>query len=167
MNKWLIIGITAFTFLIIAAALVLSGGGVSPAVVQKTAGAKISINHTQKDLGTIKLHGGLVYHNFPIQNTGTKDLQIANIATSCHCTRAFLKVGNSEGPYFSMKGMSGPSNWTGILKPGEKADIVSVYDPSVHGLEGLGAISRIISFETNDPDNPYVELTFNATEVNE
>src|SRR6266568_5015148 len=161
MNKWFLLGILAFTIAVVGGGIALSSGG-SPeetkAVLQQTSGAKISIDHMQKTVGNISYGGGILYHSFPIQNTGTQDLKIANLATSCHCTKSFLRIGKQDSPAFGMKGSSAPSNWTGILKPGEKGTIIAAFDPAFHGPQGIGQVDRIISFETNDSNHSYVEV---------
>jgi len=81
------------------------------------------------------------------------------------CTKAYLEKGNEKSAEFGMKGMSAPSDWKGTLKPGESAYVVAVFDPAFHCPSGVGIISRNISFETNDPDNPYLELSFEGTVV--
>ena len=47
-------------------------------------------------VGNIPYGGGNLIHVFPITNAGTKDLEIANIATSCMCTKAYLKQGDNK-----------------------------------------------------------------------
>ena len=49
--------------------------------------------------------------------------------------------------------------------PGETAEIIADFDPAYHGPQGTGPVTRIVSFETNDPDHPYVELGFKGTVV--
>lgn len=168
MNKWFLIGVLVFTVAVIGAAVIISGSG-SPsdakAVLEQTNGSKIAIDHMQKTVGNIPYSGGILYHSFPIQNTGTKDLKIANLGTSCHCTKAFLRIGKTDGPEFGMKGSSVPSNWTGILKPGEKGEIIAAFDPAFHGPAGIGSVTRIISFETNDPNHSYVEVSFDGVVI--
>ena len=165
MNKKLIALMIVITLGIVGLAIFVSGSSTSEtkATVSKTAGAKISIDHNFKTVGNIGYSKGILYHSFPIKNTGTKDLEIANMASSCMCTKVFLKKEGKDGPEFGMKGMSAPSSWKGILKPGESGEIVAAFDPTYHGPQGIGPVSRTASFETNDPANPYVELSFEGT----
>jgi len=92
-------------------------------------------------------------------------LEIANIATSCMCTKAYLKQGDNKSEGFGMKGMSASSSWKGIIKPGQTAEIIADFDPTYHGPQGIGSVTRMVSFETNDPDNPYVEVSFEGEVV--
>ena len=168
MDKKFIILITVLTLGIIGIAILVSGSSsttTTKATVSKTAGAKISVDHSSKKVGNIPYSGGNLIHVFPIKNAGTKDLEIANIATSCMCTKAYLKQGDNKSEGFGMKGMSAPSNWKGIIKPGETAEIIADFDPAYHGPQGTGPVTRIVSFETNDPDNPYVEVSLEGDVV--
>lgn len=166
-DKKFLILIAIITFGIIGGAIVLVGSSStnSKAVISKVAGAKISIDQSLKSVGNIPYNGGDLIQVFPIKNMGSKDLEIANIATSCMCTKAYLKEGNNKSEEFGMKGMSAPSAWKGIIKPGQTAEIVADFDPTFHGPSGAGPITRTVSFETNDPDHPYVEVGFDGVVV--
>ena len=168
MDKKFIIFIIILTLGIIGLAIFVSGFSsttTTKATVSKTAGAKISVDHSSKKVGNIPYGGGNLIHVFPIKNAGTKDLEIANIATSCMCTKAYLKQGDNKSEGFGMKGMSASSSWKGIIKPEETAEIIVDFDPTYHGPQGIGSITRMVSFETNDPDNPYVEVSFEGEVV--
>lgn len=143
----------------------LMGGQTQKASVEKTTGAKVQTFESSFDFKDVKYSGGNVKHEFKIKNPGTSDLTIANMATSCMCTTVYLKVGDKKGPAFGMNGHSSESGWTGVLKPGEEGQVVTVFDPTAHGPAGVGPISRIVSFETNDPDRPYVEFSFSGNVV--
>lgn len=135
------------------------------AMLSSISGAEVLIDHAAKTVGDIGFSDGILYHSFPIRNNGTKDLEIANMTTSCMCTKVFLRQNGKDGPSFGMKGMSAPSDWKGILRPGEEGEVVAAFDPAYHGPQGVGKISRFVSFETNDPDNPYVEFSFEGNVV--
>lgn len=165
MDKKFIILMTVLTLGIIGFAVFILGSSTTntKAIVSKTIGAKISVDHNFKTVGNIGYSNGILYHVFPIKNTGSKDLEIANMNTSCKCTKVFLKLNGKNGPEFGMKGMSAPSSWKGILKPGESAEVIAAFDPTYHGPQGVGDVSRTVSFETNDPNQPYVEFSFKGT----
>ncbi|MCL5019395.1 MAG: DUF1573 domain-containing protein [Patescibacteria group bacterium] len=165
MDKKIIIGIALFTLLVIGGAIVYGNSSPTKATVAKTAGAKIQTYEQSYDFKDIKYDSGHAKHGFKIKNTGTKDLTIANMATSCMCTEVYLKTKTGQGPEFGMKGHAAESNWTGALKPGEEAEVVADFDPTAHGPQGVGPISRIVSFDTNDPDKPYVEFSFSGNVV--
>lgn len=165
-EKFFLISIIIIPILIIGSAVFfVSSSNDTKAVISKTTGAKISIDHSFKTVGDIGYSKGVLYHSFPIKNTGSKDLEIANLSTSCMCTKTYLKVDGKNGPDFGMKGMTAPSSWKGILKPGQKAEIIAAFDPAYHGPQGVGKVSRVVSFQTNDPYNPYVELSFEGDVV--
>lgn len=164
MDKKIIIGGVLFTLIIIGGGIIYSNGSKS-ATLGKTQGAKIQTFESNFDFKNIAYSGGNVEHAYKVKNAGEKDLTIANMATSCMCTKVFLKTSKEEGPQFGMKGMSGTSSWIGILKPGEEGQVVAVFDPTAHGPAGVGPVSRMVSLETNDPDHPYVEFSFTGTVV--
>lgn len=156
----LILGIIGFAIYISS-----SSNSNTKATVSKTIGAKISVDHNFRQVDDIEYSKGILYHSFPIKNEGSKDLEIANMTTSCMCTKAFLKIDGKNGPEFGMKGMSASSDWKGILKPGQSAEVIAAFDPAFHGPQGVGEVVRAVSFETNDPQNPYVELSFEGVVV--
>ncbi|OGH17666.1 MAG: hypothetical protein A3C22_02190 [Candidatus Levybacteria bacterium RIFCSPHIGHO2_02_FULL_37_10] len=165
MDKKFIIGIVLFTLLIIGGAIFYGNNSSSKAAVEKTSGAKIQTFEEDFDFKEIKYDGGNAKHPFKIKNVGTKDLTIANMVTSCMCTEVYLKTKTGESPKFGMKGHATESKWTGSLRLGEEAEVVVDFDPTAHGPQGVGPISRIVSFETNDPDKPYVEFSFSGNVI--
>ena len=165
MDKKVVIGILIFTALIIVGSILFSNNSPSKASLQKTAGASMQTFETSFDFKDIKYSGGNVDHPFRIKNSGTSDLTIGNMSTSCMCTQVFFQKGSIVGPRFGMTGHASEGAWKGVLKPGEEASIVAVFDPTAHGPSGVGPMSRLVSFETNDPDHPYVELSFKGTVV--
>lgn len=158
--KFIILILVSVLGIIGFAVLVSSSSINTKASISKTLGAKLSVDHNFRTVGDINYSKGILYHSFPIKNPGTKNLEIANLTSSCACTKTFLRLNGEDGPGFGMKGMSAPSSWKGIIKPGENGEIVAAFDPTYHGPQGVGKVSRTVSFETNDPDNPYVELSF-------
>lgn len=165
MDKKIIIGVFLFTVLIIGGGIAISSNLPSKATLSSSSSAKLEFSHKSYDLKTIHYDSGVVTHSFPIINMGKGDLEIANLSTSCMCTTVYLKSKEGKSEAFGMKGMSKASNFIGRIKPGEKAEVIAVFDPTYHGPQGVGPVSRLVSFETNDPDNPYVELSFSGTVV--
>lgn len=169
MNTKVIIGIIAAAAILLVGAVVLLGqssqGSSGKAVLGKTAGAKIESQETDFDFKNIPYSGGNAIHEFKVKNTGEKELIIANMATSCMCTKVYLQTELGKGPEFGMKGHTASSNWTGTIAPGKEGLVVAVFDPTAHGPQGVGPMSRIISFETNDSDRPYMEFTFSGNVV--
>lgn len=162
MGKKFIILITLVMFGITGGAVIIasSSKAETKAVLSKTSGVKISIDHKEKRVGDISYSKGILYHVFPVKNIGTKNLEIANMFSSCMCTKTYLKIAGKDGPNFGMRGTSAPSSWVGVLKPGESGEIIAAFNPAYHGPSGLGEVTRTVSFETNDPDQSYIELSF-------
>lgn len=165
MDKKIIILISILTVGVLFGGTIYLSNLSEGAAVEKVQGAKIGILETNYDFGDVKYSNGNVTHAYKVKNEGTQDLVIANIFTSCMCTQAFFKKGDFKSESFGMKGHTAESEFKGILKPKEEAEILAVFDPTAHGPSGIGPISRIISFDTNDPDKPYVELGFSAVVV--
>lgn len=162
-EKKILIGIIAITLLVLGGGIFyLTKSTPSKPVLVETIGAKIETPETNFDFNDIVYSGGDAIHEFKIKNIGDKELQIANLKTSCTCTKTYLKTQAGNGPAFNMHSQS---DWIGKLNPGEEASIVADFDPAFHGPNGVGPISRIVSFETNDPDHPYVEFNFSGNVV--
>jgi hypothetical protein len=81
-----------------------------------------------------------VTHLFAVQNTGTADLEIVNLVTSCGCTTAELS--------------------SDVIPPGERADLSVTFDADAH--ETRGQVTRLVWFATNDPTQPWVEIRIDA-----
>ena len=81
-----------------------------------------------------------VTHIFAVQNTGTADLVLSNMVTSCGCTTA--EVSSS------------------VISPGQRADLTVTFNPSFHKTEG--DTTRLVWFGTNDPTQPWVEVRITA-----
>jgi hypothetical protein len=81
-----------------------------------------------------------VTHVFAVQNTGTTDLEIGNLVTSCGCTVAELS--------------------SNVIPLGERADLTVTFDAGFH--ETRGEVARLVWFATNDPAQPWVEIRINA-----
>lgn len=81
-----------------------------------------------------------VAHVFAVQNTGTADLVLQNLVTSCGCTTAQLS--------------------SSVIPPGQRADLTVIFDPDFHATEG--EVVRLVWFATNDPRQPWVEVRLTA-----
>jgi len=92
------------------------------------------------DFGAIPPGPGNVSQTFYLQNIGTKTLEISRVTTSCSCTRANLS--------------------SSVIPPGTRANLTAIFDPDYHEIEG--PVKRAIWLETNDPDQPVVEISFAA-----
>lgn len=100
----------------------------------------IDLPVTAYDFGVIPPGPGNVSQTFYLQNIGTEALEISSVTTSCSCTRANLS--------------------SSVIPPGTRANLTAIFDPDYHEIEG--PVKRAIWLETNDPDQPVVEVSFAA-----
>lgn len=105
---------------------------------------KVDIPTTNFDLGKIE-PSSTVAVVYSIQNVGTENLVLSNLVTSCGCTTAELS--------------------TSIIPPGQRADLKVVFDPGFHLT--IGPVTRLVWMMTNDPTQPWIELTLNADVLEE
>jgi hypothetical protein len=144
-------------FLII---ILITGGavfGIIKYIGNKNFGTpKVETFNLEYDAGTISMADGLVKNTYEIKNIGQGDLKINKMWTSCMCTTARLKVGDSWSREFSMHDSS--FLWSETIKPGKTAYLEVVFDPNFHGPEGTGPITRAVYVSTNDPENKELEF---------
>lgn len=101
-------------------------------------GARISLSNTFYDFGEIPQFGGKVTKDFVVRNTGTGDLIIGDITTSCSCTSAVIS--------------------RNTIPSGETATVTVIFDPDFHE-EPLGVFKRTVFIPTNDPNTPEAEIS--------
>jgi len=101
--------------------------------------AQLEMPSASYDFGRISTRGN-VAHVFAVQNTGTADLVVSNLVTSCGCTIAELS--------------------SSVIPPGQRADLSVVFDPDFHEVQG--EVTRLVWFATNDPTQPWVEVRITA-----
>lgn len=82
----------------------------------------------------------VVSHIFSVENTGTVDLVLSNLVTSCGCTTAELT--------------------SSVIPPGQRADLTVVFNPSFHPTQGDTV--RLVWFGTNDVTQPWIEVRIEA-----
>jgi urease beta subunit len=115
------------------------------------------------DFDTISMKSGKVSHKFEVRNNGVEPVKIEKVYTSCMCTSALIfdATGRKRGT-FGMPGHGLPSRTNIEVAPGESITVEAVFDPSVHGLSGIGLNKRSIYLETNSAKSPKLELSFQA-----
>lgn len=114
------------------------------------------------DFGKISMKDGNVSKIFKVTNTGSEDIKVPSLYTSCMCTNAYIlnADGSKKGP-FGMPGHGGAvAKANAIVKAGESMDIEVVYDPNAHGPAGVGTIERSVLLE--DENKNMVEFKFKA-----
>ncbi|MBI4129757.1 DUF1573 domain-containing protein [Candidatus Roizmanbacteria bacterium] len=158
-----IILIVIASFLLLGVGVVIAGRVGNSATVKIAENAQAEVNETSFDWGDITLNGGNATKTFAIKNTGTSSLQLANVKTSCMCTTASVTVNGEKSPEFRMHANS---SWLGTVEPQAAAQLEVIFDPAFHGPSGVGAISREIIVETNDPKNRQLSFSLSANVVN-
>lgn len=106
-------------------------------VMMDNDGPEISLRRTLHDFGIIPQYGGMVETTFTVANTGTENLEIGQITTSCSCTSATIE--------------------DSIIEPGEESVLTVVFDPNLHE-EPLDVFRRTVFLPTNDPNTPEAEV---------
>lgn len=155
-------------FWIIAVTCIILFGGIflvsqsNPPAVTASVNAKVTVDNKEFNWGKIPLNGGNVEKTFTIINSGKDSLTLANVRTSCHCTKARLSIDNKTSPDF---GMGNISSWIGEVKPGSDARLTVVFDPAYHGPAGVGPITRYVSVNTNDKSKPELVFTLTGTVI--
>ncbi len=103
-----------------------------------TDGAQISFESETYDFGQIKKLGGTVTTDFTFTNTGTEDLVLGDITTSCSCTSATLS--------------------STTIAPNEQGTVTVIFDPNFHE-EPEGEFKRTVFIPTNDANMPEAEVS--------
>ncbi|MDO8498920.1 MAG: DUF1573 domain-containing protein [bacterium] len=161
-EKKVIIGFAIATLLVLGGGIFFLSNSASSGKVEVSQNAKASVDQTTSDYGNIPMYKGNVTKTFTIKNTGTDVLKLTNIKTSCHCTKAQVKVEAGGSPFF---GMDTVSSWVGEVAPGKEAYLDIIFDPAYHGPQGVGPINRFVTVETNDPGNKTLNFTVTGTVV--
>lgn len=104
-------------------------------------GADLVIEQTSIDLGQV-INGEVRSMEIPLRNTGSSELVIESVTTSCGCTSAEV------------------SPMT--IQPGESAMLLVQFDSGAHGPESNGPVMRQVFIESNDSDEPEMEFRFTA-----
>lgn len=97
-------------------------------------------------------------HTFNLKNAGKSPLVLSNPKTSCDCTSVVIKINGAESPVFSMHTNK---EWKSEVGAGKTADVVVIYDPTVHANE-KGRVERIAFMQTNDPEQENLSFTISV-----
>ncbi len=118
---------------------------------------QLAIDNTSFDFGAMKL-SDIKTQEIQIKNIGSESLIIYDAITSCDCTFVQFVIAGVESQKFSMRR---DSSWRNEIAPQETATVRLIYQPSLMPVQG--PVKRQIVFKTNDPAQPLVNLSFNAT----
>lgn len=126
---------------------------------------ELTVSPAAYDLGQVSQAKGIVTVEMAVENTGSADLVIHEMETSCGCTRAALVLDGRAGPWFGMRGHGDwPSGWSARLRPGQRATLRVQYDPDAHGIY-RGPIDRVVVIYSNDPRRPKAQVRLTGTQV--
>jgi hypothetical protein len=106
--------------------------------------AELVLDQTTLDLGQV-VNGEVRTIEIPLRNTGSSDLVIQSVTTSCGCTSAEVS------PL--------------TIPPGESGVLLVQFDSGAHGPEANGPVMRQVFITSNDSDEPEMEFSFSAVVV--
>jgi hypothetical protein len=161
----------AVGFVVLAAILIAAGRQAgSPAPSTGSDGAapgagSLAVSPSSIDLGRISQAKGIVTVEALVQNSGTGDLVISEMETTCGCTRAAVVVDGAAGPWFGMRGHGAwPTGWSARLRPGKQATLRVQYDPDAHGIY-RGPVDRVVFVYSDDARQPRLAVRLTGTQV--
>lgn len=126
----------------------------------------IAISPALADLGDVPKKK-VVSFDFQIKNSGTKDLVIDKLESSCECTTASVINQGVEGPVFGMEGhgdFKNPQGWSTTIAPDKEAILRVYYDPLTH-KDLVGPVTRTVTVFSNDPLDPKVKVTIELNQL--
>ena len=145
-----------FIALILSAAVFL---GLQPAQAEdlkkKTNSGSVNpVEGSTVDLGIVNIDGGIVERVFELYNGESEDLVLKGAFTSCACTKVSIEL--PDGTVSKLFGMSLPTKWFRVIKPGERFKVHVQFDPAFHGKDGTGIFRRDIYLITSaSPDDNF------------
>ena len=161
-QKTVLIILGIITFAILGLGVWLLSQPAGGAVVEKSDQAKAEAAELNYDWGEIKINGGNAEKSFMIKNSGSGQLKLLDVSTSCMCTTAQVIIDGKLSPLFKMHQKSA---WIGEVQPGKEAELKVIFDPAFHGPSGVGAMTRQIEVSTNDKNNPKLEFLLKGVVV--
>lgn len=103
-----------------------------------------------------------VMKEFVLKNTGTKDLYIYEVGTSCSCLTTKLIDNEKESP--SMGRFSYPYGMSVKIEPGESKRLRVTYDARVNSFF-RGFETRFVYIHSNDVQNYVQQITVDVTHL--
>jgi hypothetical protein len=123
----------------------------------------ITVSPAVYQLGQVSQARGIVTVDLSLRNTGTGDLVIREMETSCGCTRASLVVDDRAGSWFGMRGHGDwPVGWSGRLRPAQSGILRIQYDPDAHGIY-RGRIDRMVVIHSSSSASPTLAQSTSPT----
>jgi hypothetical protein len=105
---------------------------------QNIKAGRLEVSQKKWDFGFIP-RGAKVTHNYILKNVGNDTLKITNVRKSCGCTAAPLRKT--------------------VLPPGDTTQLEVTFSSGSY----QGPISKAVYVESNDPIEPFMDITFQAT----
>lgn len=135
--------------------LLVGCGNSDDSAVEVTQSGEITTQESLEfDWENINIKGGLVRHDFEMENSGDQDLVLKGASTSCMCTEAELLLPNgSSSPVFGMH--NNPTDWSHSIKPGEVFTVRTTFDPMAHGPLATGLVKRSVMLVTSSIPNEF------------
>ncbi len=133
-----------------------------PASSQSVGFIDIKLNNLKQ--GEIPMSKGKIDIPFTFYNGGKEPVTLLTGRTSCMCTEAVVK--NADGtvsPPLTFHGALAQINQ--VVKPGEEATLLAIYDPLAHGPDATGPIKRDIIIQTNSTRTPEIKFSFQGNVV--
>ena len=112
-------------------------GAQEQAVPQNISAGRLEIAQKKWDFGFIP-RGAKVTHNFLLKNVGNDTLKITNVRKSCGCTAAPLRKT--------------------VLPPGDTTMLEVTFNSGSY----QGQVSKAVYVESNDPIEPFLDISFLA-----
>ena len=111
------------------------------------------------------MKNGNVSKVFKVTNSGSQDINLESVITSCMCTTAYiLKEDGSKSRPFGMPGHGGAvPKANEVIQAGESRNIEVVYNPNAHGPAGVGRIDRYVYLEDGNGNKLQFEIKANVT----
>lgn len=150
----------------VVGALIWFGNGGNkpePAAIGGLFGGVLTAKETAFDFGSVPINGGLVDHEFMLENLSDKAVKIGEVSTSCMCTSAKVIIGNKIYGPFGMPGHLGASKADAIVNPDEKIIVKVTFDPAAHGPTGVGMIERQIFLNIGTAEPLVLNFKANVT----
>jgi len=98
------------------------------------AAPQLVVEQLNYDFGEV-LQGGKVDFNFRFRNAGDEILEVGNVRSSCGCTAALLSARR--------------------IAPGDMGELQATFDST----RFQGAVTKVISLDSNDPQQPQISFT--------
>jgi len=123
----------------------------------------LELSENYVDFGNIsESEIAFVMKEFELKNTGTKDLYIYQVGTSCSCLTTKIVDDKKESPM--MGRFSYPYGMVVTIKPGESKRLRVTYDARVNSFY-RGFETRFVYIQSNDIVNYVQQITIDVTHV--